>query len=605
MGGAGAEPEAGGEEGSQDPAAATHAGAAESADDPAAAAHAARLRDRLINGSIRDRQTDIVSVINGRTTLASRFDPVDLGHIDARAGYPDSAPDVTPNAVVAFRSDEQERAAAIEDLIIALDSDLETEVERRRIELELTELRLKEATYRLVERHPRGAKAGFFEDGAAAQRAIDGARADAEAAEPAEAEKPDAEAAEPAEAEKPDAGQLAAETPDTGNADDQAGHEHLDGGMEGSIAPPGGERRLTDLIRPTADQRATASEELVWSIDGRWFWWGSAALFLAELPFLHAVVGELLLERDPWFGLQALATLSVTVGFLIGTKLTGLLLRRAQSMFLLASLIQPGRPPSLRRFGAWLLGRSLPAAPSDPTEEHLRFMAWTRLVGALLLAGLLFAAVLSIASYRSEAAESLALRESIGDRISDTPTADEDDRDDAPPEVDHATLQQVFQAIALLNVVGAIALAWASTSVPYDEVPAESDDDLDPYDDWERGTTEAPGGDGQAASNRERRNQRRRDLAKHLEDELEQRRAELSDAKAALVDAQAKRSRLGHRAETLQRLSDAQSRLDEHTYWLANRANRSFVVSPDVDRALAANRDAHPDPSQNGGVQDG
>jgi hypothetical protein len=555
-----------------------------------------KLREYLASTVKVDHLDEPVRLVNKRPLLGSRFSPFDLGIQDGLARYPDATPEIVPNAVVMLRDDEWERAKAIEKVQLDAECDLEILVQGLETKHERAKLRLHEAIYRLLTRHPRRARAGYFDSVDGAALAVADARARAEAEAEKEAREREAEESDGEDDEPP--------------VDQRPGEEPID-------------NTVVDPVRPTLDQRIAASKELVWSIPQKWFWAGSFVLFAAEFPFLMVVVRQLLLDRDPWMPLVVFSTFSIMVGFLIGTKLTGLLLRRAQSMLLLASLIHPERRPTPMRFLRWFAGKTTgqgdPTPTNDPTEAGLRFGAWTRLVAAGLLAGLLVWAVFSIAIYRSEAAAAVALQDSVAEDLGgqdfdlgDEPTAaeatadDETSDDDRLPIVSPETLQDVFLAIALLNLVGAIALAWASTTMPYEVVPSDDEDDEDDEDDdAEPDPIDGAGAEGAGGPREQgRHRRRRRRRAVDLEREVEVRREDVDAISQRLAAAKVRLQNLDRQSEVLDRLSAAQGQLDEHAYWWANRMSRKFVVQPKEDRALATARGKTPSREERRGGSD-
>ncbi len=543
---------------------------------------AADLLDRLLDGEDAEALAEPVRRVNRRVPFVSRFSAQDLGFNDGLAGYPDGT-GVIPAAISAIDAEHEERVHAIDLVEDEAAIQATALVARCELELELAELRRNEAHFRLVATHPAGPKAGYYVTSAEATAAIDVMRAERERQEAA-----DAEAASSAKTNDNDEinTDRDGDSPGTGLAE------------RAPVAPPA-------PVKATNDQRVVASKELVWKIPGFWFWIGSFVLFAAEFPFMKAVVRKLLLEPDPPEWVQYLSTVSITVGFLIGTKLTGLLLRRAQSMFLLASLIHPDRRPALVR--VWVLltrGRkALPRAPrvTNPHEEHLRFGAWSRVFGAILLGSIMVAAVWSIADYRGAAASAIsafqeAQAEGDADFADDTSTNADDEADQdngletALGYVDEGTLQRVFLSLTLLNVFGAIILAWASTDVPYKEVPAE-DDDTEPGS--------QPGADAVVIDDGPRRTRKRRRRRREepgadrsaLEAELEQCRNDVTDAAVRLAAAQASLANCSRRSEQLKHLSRAQCVLEQKQYWWANRVIRRTVVSPETDQELVSLRD--------------
>jgi hypothetical protein len=522
----------------------------------------------LVAGVELDYLDEPVNLVNSRPSLNSRFSPVELGVHDGLANYPDDIADVAPAAIVALRDEELERSAAIDLVHVRTEGHLEVLVQARTNELELAQHRLEEAMYRLVTRHPRGSRAGLFATPEDAVAATAEARAGGEPSETPHAEEPVAE---------------------------PASHESEPSSGKKRAAPP------PAPVKPTLEQRVAASRELSWTIRPGWFWLGSALLFAAEFPFMKAVVRQLLLQRNPPEPLQYLATISITVGFLIGTKLTGLLLRRAQSMFLLASLIHPERRPMPVRLWRRLRKRSDPDDPphvSDPTEQGLRFGAWSRLVGAFVLALILVGAVLAIAYYRSAAVRALRLQSLTGGDEFGTGTSGSDAGGDLLPLVSQGALQRVFIAVALLNVVCAIALAWASTDVPYEFLPAdgESAGEADADSEFEIAAGVIDHGTSSRRRRRERRKERRKQLGGQLEHEVERHREDVIAARTRLAEAESRLRRAEQDNEAVKRLSAAQCQLDERTYWWANRASRKFVMDPDVDRRLAETRGTTPPP---------
>lgn len=535
---------------------------------------AADLLDRLLEGVDFDALAHPIARVNQRTPFVSRFSPYDLGVQDGLARFPDGT-GVTPPALAAIRAEHDERVEAI-----GLSQDqalLQAKALLKRSELAVDDarLRLSEALDRLAEHHPSGARAGFFSTAEEADAATVEARTRRANEEP-----------EPPGAAAP-AGSL--HEPDTDE----------DSPRTAPQTPP-------REVQATDDQRVAASRELVWTLKQKWFWWGSAILFLAEFPFLRAVVRQLLIERNPHELLVLGSTISITVGFLIGTKLTGLLLRRAQSMFLLASLIHPTRRPALVR---WVNGDEHDSTqPSSPTEQALRQGAWSRLVGALLLTGIMLFAVYSIAEYRSAAASNVQAIETgdsgggqLGTQEPNEPASqpatklsDQELLDLALSEIPLHLLQRVFIAVALLNLVGAITLAWASTAVPYTEVPAEglppSADTPGDDGDSQGGLNPTPRG-GYWEESTARVPAEGRYTAEALEAEVLTCRRQFAEAQVQLKVAEEFLEGSERRTKMLVDLSMAQARLDDRAYWWANRAVRTITVPVEVDRELAGLRE--------------
>lgn len=496
---------------------------------------------------------DIVDAVNGRRSLRSRYDPLELGLHDGLANVP--TVDSTPPAIGLLQGDERERRLAIFRLQDERRLELQAEVVRRELDVELAGHRLDEAMFRLGLRHPMSFDAGYFDDAVAAREAVidlrDRFARSEEEGDDGEGEPGDVPAPPTVEASPP------------------------------STKSP---------VKATMEQRVAASRELGWSIKPRWFWAGSLVLFAAEFPFTKAVVRQLLLEPDPPELLQYVSTLSITVGFLIATKMTGLLLRRAQSMFLLASLIDPQRRPIVARTVSRIRRRSAQgdqAIAMDPTEQGLRFGAWGRLAMATVLFTMLLITVFSIADYRSDAAEALAAAERAQSSSAfDEPGAGADAGPDLAevPDVDPLLLQQVFVAVSLLNVIGAVILAWAATDGTHDVV-GEDDEPDEPGDEGEARSGESAQTSRRIGRSRPRR--RRRSAAVRLQDAVERRRESL---KRRVIDLEGARSELRQHDEatrTLVDLSKAKLGLDERAYWWANLAGRRFTVDADTERRLS------------------
>jgi hypothetical protein len=522
-------------------------------------AHADAMADGV--AAAGDPTDDVVDAVNGRRSLRSRFDPLELGLHDGLADVP--TVEQLPPAVGLLRSDERERRLAILRTQDRRRLELSSQVVRGELDVELAAQRLDESMFRLGLRHPSSFDAGYFDSAVAARSALVNLR---------ERLATEAEQA-------------------TGSGDDLV------------PAPPTVDEAPTapapSPIKATMEQRVAASRELGWSIKPHWFWLGSAILFLAEFPFTKAVVRQLLLEPNPPQWLQYLSTVSITVGFLIATKMTGLLLRRAQSMFLLASLIDPQRRPIVVR-AVRRLRRQRPEDPvvaMDPTEQGLRFGAWGRLVMAAVLFAMLMVTVFSIANYRSDAAEAInAARQASGNEsFGDTPQDDAAIELDAGavPDVDQQLLQRVFVTVSLLNVIGAVILAWAATDGTHDVVGGDEDDE----DDLADGGSPAVAGPTGPAPSRTRSRRRRRSTAVRLQDAVERRRETLKRRVVALEAARDELRQHEQATRTLVDLCKAQGGLDERAYWWANLAGRRFQVGPDTERRLsvAADPPAAPD----------
>lgn len=563
----------------------------------AEAKRAADLLERLLDGVNTRVLGNPVERVNERTPFVTRWSPIEFGFHDGLAAHPDGTT-VTPSAVATLHDEQRERSAAIDVLQEQASVQLKILVRQRQEELALAEHQLHEAMYQVVARHPRGSRSGFYGTPDEVKAAIADARRTVAERE-AKQERDRAKADEAAR--------------DAAAAAEAAPPAALDEGEEPSPEAADPTVPLEAATRTTEEQRVAASMELAWSLRWYWFWIGSAILLTAEFPFMRAVVRQLLLERKPSEAVVLASTVSITVGFLIATKLTGMLLRRAQSMLLLAKLIDPSRRPLLARTWGRITGRTPSETgkrkETNPTEEGLRFGAWSRLFGALLLTAVLFGTVFSIADFRSQAASSVAAQNQAeqNDRFGGTPSdaagtpsdaSQAADLEEAFADVPLDTLQRVFLSISLLNVVGAIALAWASTKVPWEELPPEEAGDWSTATDIDEPSIDPEDADPEdepvstgRPSRRERRRRARSRMGARLEADLQERREKVVQARTRLAAAEALVSHQEAHTRLLKDLSKAQGRLDETSYWWANRAVRRFEVDPETDVALAEIRD--------------
>jgi hypothetical protein len=517
-------------------------------------AHAAELGARLIDTVDVGELDDPLDRINNRSTLRSRFSAFELGLHDGLGGIPKTAK--APPAVIAIRDERFERKAAIRLAALQNQTRLEALLEQRTLEVTSASHDLNEAMYRLRRWHPRGADVGYF---ASEEEALERTARLADSPPDDNGNPPD-ESTEPTDAEA------------------------------ATIA----ETEPASTVQPeaTIEQRIAAERELGWSIKPYWFWIGSTVLFAAEFPFMKAVVRQLLLERRPAQWLQILATVSITAGFLVATKLTGILLRRAQSILLLAATINPSRRPLLARL-VRQRHSSQDSQVSNPTEAGLRYGAWYRLMLAGSLFLLMLAAVVSIASYRSDAANALAEQAKVetngADQFSSQASASRAQNAETIPDVSQDTLQHVFLSIGLLNVVGAVALAWASTEGTYDHVGSDRDDSAE-GELLESEPIEQP--DAHETKHRRRRRgpgraTRRQQAARTLVADVTDCRQRLREAKVRRAAVEKELEHQDERAERLLTISSAQCALDESTYWWANRSGRALVTSEEVDLRLA------------------
>lgn len=342
------------------------------------------------------------------------------------------------------------------------------------------------------------------------------------------------------------------------------------------------------------DTRAQADLARNWFVAPVWYWLSTVVLIGAELPLSYTLAHSIIVETGagwltsvaPW-----MLAISMTMAILVTVKLSGTLLRRAQTLLQLRADVfeQAGRPAETPEAEATTevdLGkRAETEDPADATPEgeaatevdeaeaarreaevsSYTTAGYLRVAAASVLVTLLVITVLLLAQFRGEAFASItrqetALTADAGSSIdAETP---ELTVADIKPDVGPGTLSNLFLGLLLLSTLSGVVLAWVSTDPKKEMAPSAGRED-GPWWHLLRGRST----DGKQDH-------------RHIVKRIDKMRSALLEEDFGIAGCEEALKQLDERGTVAHERIVAATSVAEAEYWKANQAWRHDVLEP-------------------------
>jgi hypothetical protein len=340
------------------------------------------------------------------------------------------------------------------------------------------------------------------------------------------------------------------------------------------------EARQADAERQAApepiDTRAQADLARNWFVNPVWYWLSTVVLVGAELPLSYTLADSILVETGSgWLTSAApwMLALSITLAILVTVKLTGTLLRRAQTLL------------QLRRGMAGAEGAAPDTTPSPAEISSYTAAGYIRVAAAGILVIALVTTVLLLAQFRGEAFASITqqereqgLIESQDASIDATDTAAP--TDDIVPVVDAVVLGNLFRGILLLSTMSGVVLAWVSTDPEKETAPRPGRKDGQWWQFWR----------GQAPGDKQ--------THRYFVKRIDRLRGALLDADFSLARCEEALKQLDERGHIARERITTAAYVAEAEYWKANQAWRHNVMTEEFLRWLTDQLGTPPPPPE-------